>query len=35
VNSGNDVVDKNGSTLKVHAFNEKWGKWLEKGEKVY
>ena len=35
VNEGNQVVDGNGATPKVHAYNKKWGQWLEKGEKVY
>lgn len=35
VNTGNTVVSDSGETQKVHAFNQKWGKWLEKGEKVY
>lgn len=35
VNAGNPVVDGNGATPKVHAYNKKWGQWLEKGEKVY
>lgn len=36
VNQGNNVVDANGNpTKKVHAYSEDWGKWLQKGEKVY
>lgn len=35
VNQGNDVVNENGTTNQVHAYNKKWGQWLEKGEKVY
>lgn len=35
VNSGGTVVNENGTTQQVHAYNRKWGKWLEKGEKVY
>lgn len=30
------VIDTLGNTTeKIHAFNEKWSKWLKKGEKVY
>jgi rhodanese-related sulfurtransferase len=36
VNQGNSVVDLNNrNTNKVHAFGKFWGRWLEKGEKVY
>jgi rhodanese-related sulfurtransferase len=29
------LVDNNGKpTLKIHTYNKKWGKWIEKGEKV-
>jgi len=36
VNQGNEVVDVNNkSTTKVHAYGRLWGKWLDKGEKVY
>ncbi len=36
VNQGNQVFDtQNRPTKKVHAFNKKWGVWLNKGEKVY
>jgi len=36
VNSGYAVVDEKGRpTQKVHAYSRLWGKWLEKGEKVY
>lgn len=36
VNQGNQVFDtQNHPTKKVHAFNKKWGIWLNKGEKVY
>lgn len=27
--------DKDKKTSKVHAYNKSWGKWVEKGEKVY
>jgi len=30
------LVDKNNnSTTKVHAYDSSWGKWLDKGDKVY
>lgn len=36
VNQGNNVVDNNNMiTPKVHAYGKFWGKWLNKGEKVY
>ena len=36
VNQGNEVVDMEGKpTQKVHAYNQKWGVWVKKGEKVY
>ncbi len=36
VNSGNIVHDRNQNpTNKIHAFDEKWAIWLEKGEKIY
>jgi rhodanese-related sulfurtransferase len=36
VNGGLPVVDTNErATQKVHAYSRLWGKWLEKGEKVY
>jgi rhodanese-related sulfurtransferase len=36
VNQGNKVYDMQGKpTNKVHAYNKKWGVWLNKGEKVY
>jgi rhodanese-related sulfurtransferase len=28
VNSGNEVVNKNGTTTQVHGYNQKWSKWL-------
>jgi 3-mercaptopyruvate sulfurtransferase SseA len=29
------LVDNDGKpTLKIHTYNKKWGKWVEKGEKV-
>ncbi|KPM48841.1 rhodanese [Jiulongibacter sediminis] len=36
VNAGNTVYGPDGKpTQKVHAYNKKWGIWLNKGEKVY
>lgn len=36
VNQGNKVYDMKGKpTNKVHAYNKKWGVWLNKGDKVY
>ncbi len=36
VNQGGAVYNKQGKlTRKVHAFNQKWGKWLRKGIKTY
>lgn len=36
VNQGNEVVDVNNKrTNKVHAYGRFWGRWLDKGEKVY
>jgi rhodanese-related sulfurtransferase len=36
VNSGYSVYDNTGKqTLKVHAYDKSWGKWLTKGEKIY
>lgn len=36
VNEGHPVVDGSGEeTEQVHAYDEDWGKWLIKGEKVY
>jgi rhodanese-related sulfurtransferase len=36
VNEGNPVVDSlEKPTMRVHAYNKKWGIWLDKGEKVY
>lgn len=36
VNEGNEVVDmEDKPTLKIHAYNQKWGVWVKKGEKVY
>ncbi len=34
-NQGNPVVNEEGKTEKVHAYNRTWGVWLKKGEKVY
>jgi rhodanese-related sulfurtransferase len=36
VNQGNEVVDmEEKPTNKIHAYNQKWGVWVKKGEKVY
>ena len=36
VNQGHKVYDmKNKATANVHAYNKFWGKWLERGTKVY
>lgn len=35
VNQDHPVVDENGTSRKVHAYNKTWGVWLKKGEKVY
>jgi rhodanese-related sulfurtransferase len=36
VNQGQTVYDMNNMpTKKIHAYNKKWGVWLNKGEKVY
>ncbi|RIJ34492.1 rhodanese-like domain-containing protein [Pontibacter oryzae] len=35
VNRGYPVYNSEGKTAKVHAYSKAWGKWLQKGEKVY
>jgi len=35
VNSGFPVYNASGSTNQIHGFDEEWGKWLKKGEKVF
>lgn len=36
VNQGYPVHDANGKpTTKVHTYNEDWGQWLDKGQKVF
>lgn len=36
VNQGNEVVDmQDKPTAKIHAYNQKWGVWVKKGERVY
>jgi len=35
VNQGNPVVNKDGKTTEVHAFNKEWSQWLQRGTKVY
>lgn len=34
-NQDQEVVNKQGKTEKVHAFDRVWGFWLKEGEKVY
>lgn len=35
-NQGLPLVDSSGNpTPKIHTYNKKWSKWVEKGEKVY
>ncbi|WP_020604918.1 rhodanese-like domain-containing protein [Spirosoma spitsbergense] len=35
VNRGYSVINAAGPTEAVHAFNPSWGRWLERGQKVY
>jgi hypothetical protein len=36
INSGFPVVDAHqNETLNIHPYNERWGKWLNKGIKKY
>ena len=35
VNQGMPVEDRSGPTMKIHAYNRAWGRWLLRGEKVY
>ncbi len=36
VNQGQEIVDDSGHpTTKIHAYDKHWGKWVEKGEKIY
>ena len=35
VNNGFEVVNTSGITSNVHTFSRNWGKWLQKGNKVY
>jgi hypothetical protein len=34
-NEGRPLKDSNGLTKNVHAYNQVWGKWVVKGNKVY
>jgi rhodanese-related sulfurtransferase len=34
VNKGNQVVNKDGETQKIHGYSKRWSKWLTSGEKV-
>jgi len=35
VNQGNSVVNENGTTTRVHTYNKRWSKWLERGTAIY
>ena len=35
VNRGLPVVDRNGPTGRIHAYNRLWGRWVTQGQKVY
>jgi rhodanese-related sulfurtransferase len=35
VNTGHEVVNSKGATQNVHPYDEQWGKWLTRGNKVY
>lgn len=35
VNSGYPVYSNKGKTNRIHGYNQKWGKWLRRGEKVF
>jgi len=35
VNTGHVVTDSTGVTRNIHPYNERWGKWLTQGNKVY
>lgn len=35
VNQGHELVNEQGPTQQIHAYNKRWGKWLKNGEKVY
>tara|TARA_R110002072_G_scaffold199243_2_gene356861 strand:+ start:362 stop:880 length:519 start_codon:yes stop_codon:yes gene_type:complete len=35
VNMDQPVYNQNGETPKVHAYDENWGQWVQKGDKVY
>lgn len=35
VNQGMPVEDRSGPTMKIHAYNRAWGRWLQQGDKVY
>ena len=35
VNTGYPVYTDKGKTNRIHGYNQKWGKWLKKGEKVF
>ena len=35
VNQGNPVVNESGTTTRVHTYNKRWSKWLERGIAIY
>ena len=35
VNKGYPVYNNNGETDQIHGYDQKWGKWLTRGEKVF
>ena len=35
VNKGYPVYNNNGKTDQIHGYDQKWGKWLTRGEKVF
>lgn len=35
INQNGVIVNTNGPTINIHPYNEKWGKWLNKGEQQY
>jgi len=35
INTGYPVYTDKGKTNRIHGYNQKWGKWLKRGEKVF
>jgi len=35
VNQGKPVVNETGPTMRVHTYNKRWSKWLERGTAIY